>query len=162
MMPSNVVLLATLVCQRCGQSEWGPPTGSSGAYTCRRCGVAHLARDGILYVDSAKSDETRREIASIPATEDDPLLRQRAPLRRRVRLRHIANRPTHPDRPAARCRGRRHVVDRPPCRSRILLRRARHHGSSAARSRVSAGSPAVRTGQRRHARADAGLPRSRC
>ena len=74
MMPSNVVLLATLVCQRCGQSEWGPPTGSSGAYTCRRCGVAHPVRDGILYVDSAKSDETRREIASIPATEDDPFL----------------------------------------------------------------------------------------
>jgi SAM-dependent methyltransferase len=75
MMSSNVALLATtLVCQRCGQSEWNTPSGSSGAYRCRRCGVSHAVRDGIVYVESATSDETRREIASIPGTEDDPLL----------------------------------------------------------------------------------------
>lgn len=75
MVTSNIALLATtLVCHRCGESEWGTPTGSSGAYTCRRCGLTHAVRHGIVYVDSAKSRETRREIASIPATEDDPLL----------------------------------------------------------------------------------------
>ena len=66
MLPSNVALLATtLVCQRCGQSEWAAAVESNGAYTCRRCGFSHAVRDGILYVNSAKSDETRREIASI-------------------------------------------------------------------------------------------------
>ena len=43
-------------------------------YVCRGCGFSHAVRDDILYVDSAKSHETRQEIASIPATEDDPLL----------------------------------------------------------------------------------------